>query len=213
MVGLFNVRSIQKLHVIDMLQARRKNEDSLKKSRWMPVVTILYLAALAGIAAMNLWYASLYYDSRLPLLARIFYVSNAVLPLAGLAGADYGVLSGGAFSLCWPFSPGPVPHQPFLHRPGPVDGPDLLPAHFSGEPALLPALFLVYLSFFLCTVMYLSSRLLSAWKDRSPAHKYTGENLFFYGQVLSKLRSASKSMTLISLTLVLSTVLFALSPP
>lgn len=53
--------------------------------------------------------------------------------------------------------------------------------------------------------MYLSSRLLSAWKDRSPAHKYTGENLFFYGQVLSKLRSASKSMTLISLTLVLST--------
>ena len=72
--------------------------------------------------------------------------------------------------------------------------------------------FLVYLSFFLCTVMYLSSRLLSAWKDRSPAHKYTGENLFFYGQVLSKLRSASKSMTLISLTLVLSTVLFALSP-
>ena len=71
-VGLFNVRSIQKLHVIDMLQARRKNEDSLKKSRWMPVVTILYLAALAGIAAMNLWYASLYYDSRLPLLARIF---------------------------------------------------------------------------------------------------------------------------------------------
>lgn len=38
-VGLFNVRSIQKLHVIDMLQARRKNEDSLKKSRWMPVVT------------------------------------------------------------------------------------------------------------------------------------------------------------------------------
>ena len=60
--------------------------------------------------------------------------------------------------------------------------------------------FLVYLSFFLCTVMYLSSRLLSAWKDRSPAHKYTGENLFFYGQVLSKLRSASKSMTLISLT-------------
>ena len=72
--------------------------------------------------------------------------------------------------------------------------------------------FLVYLSFFLCTVMYLSSRLLSAWKDKSPAHKYTGENLFFYGQVLSKLRSASKSMTLISLTLVLSTVLFALSP-
>ena len=127
-VGLFNVRSIQKLHVIDMLQARRKNEDSLKKSRWMPVVTILYLAALAGIAAMNLWYASLYYDSRLPLLARIFYVSNAVLPLAALS-PSVGL------------SPGPAPHQPFLHRPGPVDGPDLLPAHFSGEPALLPALF------------------------------------------------------------------------
>ena len=98
-VGLFNVRSIQKLHVIDMLQARRKNEDSLKKSRWMPVVTILYLAALAGIAAMNLWYAS----------ACLYWPVSSMCPMPyfpwrAWQGADYGVLSGGAFSLCWPFS-------------------------------------------------------------------------------------------------------------
>ncbi|WP_418745197.1 FtsX-like permease family protein [Evtepia gabavorous] len=211
-VGLFNVRSIQKLHVIDMLQARRKNEDSLKKSRWMPVVTILYLAALAGIAAMNLWYASLYYDSRLPLLARIFYVSNAVLPLAGLAGSGLWCFKRRRFLPLLAFLLVQSLISLFFIALAPwMDRTYSLPISQESLRSYL-LFFLVYLSFFLCTVMYLSSRLLSAWKDKSPAHKYTGENLFFYGQVLSKLRSASKSMTLISLTLVLSTVLFALSP-
>ena len=68
------------------------------------------------------------------------------------------------------------------------------------------------LLFLLCGVVWLASSLLAEWKDRSPAHRYQGEALFFFGQIISKLRTTSKTMTLTSITLVLAIFLFAAAP-
>lgn len=43
-----------------------------------------------------------------------------------------------------------------------------------------------------------------AWKAKAPEHRYKGENLFFFGQITSKLNTTSKTMTLICVTLVLA---------
>ena len=71
---------------------------------------------------------------------------------------------------------------------------------------------LVDLIFFICSLIYLASSFIAYWKEKSPEHRYKGENLFFFGQVLSKLNTTSKTMTLISVTLVLAMFLFIAAP-
>lgn len=46
---------------------------------------------------------------------------------------------------------------------------------------------LVDLIFFICALIYLASNFIVVWKEKSPEHRYKGENLFFFGQVISKL--------------------------
>ncbi len=76
--------------------------------------------------------------------------------------------------------------------------------------------FNVYMGFlFWCVVFGVSvffvlfSNYLLVIKERQ---KYKEENLFFFGQLLSKLKSKTLSMTLICLTLALSMVLFFVTP-
>ena len=42
-VGLFNVRTIRKIKIIDMLSADRQNEPNLKKNRFIPAILVIYL--------------------------------------------------------------------------------------------------------------------------------------------------------------------------
>ena len=67
---------------------------------------------------------------------------------------------------------------------------------------------LIDIIYMICYVIYLSGFFIAEQKEKTPACKYKGSNLFFFGQILSKLNSTSKSMTLICLTLVLSAILF-----
>lgn len=213
-VGLWNVRSIQALRPIDMLQAVRRNEVSLKHSRWMPVVTGLYLLALLGMTAENGWLMSLYYSTRYPLIPRLLFWGNLLVPLVGLAGALLWFLRRKA----WGFPRLLV----FLAGQAAANAlcsalvPPLDRVYFLPYPPETMNVFLLFLvidgAFLVCSVIYLSGRLLLAWKERSPSSKYTGERLFFFGQVLSKLTTTSKSMSLICLTLILSTFLFLSAP-
>ena len=68
------------------------------------------------------------------------------------------------------------------------------------------------LLFFICALIYLASSLIVAWKVKSPEHRYKGENLFFFGQIISKLNTTSKTMTLICITLVLAILMFIAAP-
>ena len=54
--------------------------------------------------------------------------------------------------------------------------------------------------------------LLHRFAKQNLRHKYKEENLFFFGQLLSKLKSKTLSMTLICLTLTLSMALFFVTP-
>ena len=71
---------------------------------------------------------------------------------------------------------------------------------------------LVDLIFFICSLIYLASSFIISWKEKSPEHRYKGANLFFFGQITSKLNTTSKTMTLICVTLVLAIFLFIAAP-
>ena len=212
--GMCNVRSIRSMALLDMLQAPRQNEGSLPKSRWMSVVTILYLVALAGMGAMSLWHFTLYYDPRLPLPGRVLYIANFLFPFTGVAGSLVWLLRRSA----WGF----VRFLVFLlvMSGGSALFAALTPSFraayllpISPENLNLYLFFLVLdIVFLICALFYLCSRWIAAWKERTPTHKYTGENLFFFGQILSQLTSTSKSMSLICLTLLLSLFCFLVTP-
>ncbi len=71
---------------------------------------------------------------------------------------------------------------------------------------------LIDLLFFIGALIYLASSFIVIWKERSPEYRYKEENLFFLGQIISKLNTTSKTMTLISITLVLAIFLFIAAP-
>ena len=64
MVGIFNTRTIQKTKIIDMLSAEKENEPELKKSRFIPVVVILFLMFTLWELFSGIQNVRFYYDSR-----------------------------------------------------------------------------------------------------------------------------------------------------
>ena len=56
------------------------------------------------------------------------------------------------------------------------------------------------LIFFIGSFFYLIGRAIAALKEKSMKLRYKGENLFYFGQVLSRLKSTTATLTLISIT-------------
>ena len=86
-IGLFNVRTLRRIKIIDMLAADRINDPQLGKSRYMPVVTVLHsvfllITVLSGISNMRY-----YFDPRFPLPVRVMF---------------YGILHSPALAFVWP---------------------------------------------------------------------------------------------------------------
>lgn len=213
-VGLFNVRTIRKIMIIDMLYADKQNEPHIRKSRYMPVISVLYaiillLAAVTGISQM--YY---YSDPRFPIPVHIMFWGNIIAPAASFFlsvvwcvvhkkwSFNRYVLVAAILSLA---NIGFAASVPVIQKKYMLS---------SGEGTLNEYLMflLVYVIFWICCTIYLASNLLSEWKEGSPEHKYRGTDLFFFGQIISKLHTTSKTMTLICLTLVSAVFLFVAAP-
>ena len=213
-VGLLNVCTIRKIRIIDMLHADRQNDPHIKKSRYMPVISVLYTAFLILAIAEGISHRYFYSNPRFPIPVHIMFLGNIIAPAASfLLGAGWCVmhkrwsfhryiLAAAIFSL---INTGFAASVPVIQSTYMLS---------SGAGTLNSYLMflLVYVIFFICCTIYLASNLLSEWKEKFPKHRYRGTNLFFFGQIISKLNTTSKTMTLICLTLVLSVFLFVAAP-
>ena len=188
-VGLSNTRAIRRTKIIDMLSAGRRNEAPLQKSRWMQGVAGLYLL-LSVLMAVNGGRMLYYYgDSRLPRPVQLMFWANILVPAClpvwtvvwllrrrkgGLPALVLGLTAGALFCSLAAAS------VPVMQR--------RYALAFGGGGVNQALTFLLAdLLFFLCGVVWLASSLLAQWKARSPAHRYRGESLFFFGQMISKL--------------------------
>lgn len=220
-VGLWNVKVLRKLPLVSMLSADRQNESHFRSGKWMPAVTVLYLFLHGMIVNTGVSRLLPYYDSRFPIPARVMMWGTIAAPLFSLTVA---LIYSIAVLVC---------HRKYgqkqFSRLLMLLLVTMLPIVF--YIALVPRykmkyllsigtdtmnLYLLYIigcvGFFICAVIYLASDVIVGWKERTPAHKYKEENLFFYGQILSRLRTAVKTMTLISLTLAFSIGIFMVEP-
>lgn len=214
-VGIGNVREIRKIKIIDMLYADRKNEPAIQKSRYMYVITVLYWILLIAMTATGVSQVYCYYDARFPMPVRVMYWGNIVAPVVSLMTA----------LLYMPLCIRRGRFRRYLVAAAVLAAVNTIFAasvhmlhqtyYLAGEEYTMRR-YLTYIffdvTFMVCCIIYLASNLLSDWKERCPAYKYKNTNLFFFGQIISKLSTTSKTMTLICLTLVLSCFLFVAMP-
>ena len=213
-VGMFNTRTIQKTKIIDMLAADRKNDPELKRGRWIVIAAVLFELFTIWMAVTGVQKIWFYYDSRFALPVKVMFWGNIILPAAALLWSVWwlirrkkygfskwilGLFICSALNACIATSVPALINQYYL----PLG---------AGTINLYLLFALVDLIFFICSLIYLASSFIAYWKEKSPEHRYNGENLFFFGQVLSKLNTTSKTMTLISITLVLAMSLFIAAP-
>lgn len=214
-VGAGNIWEIRRIQIIDMLYADRKNEPAIQKSRYMYVVTALYWILLTAMTATGVSKVYYYYDARFPMPVRVMYWGNIVAPAVSLAaGLIYApvCIRRGRF-------------QRYLAAAAVLSVINTLFAasvhmlhqryYLAGDAGTL-RLYLMYMlfdiAFMVCCIIYLASGLLFCWKAKCPEYQYKNTNLFFFGQIISKLNTTSKTMTLICLTFVLSCFLFVAMP-
>lgn len=214
LVGLFNTHTIRKTKIIDMLMADRENAPDLKRSRWIFVMTILFELFDVWALVVGVTKALFFYDARFAFPVQFMYLANILFPAIAL----------GWFVL-WLFKRKKWNSQKLLcgllvcsvlNAFAAVTVPVLTNHYYLplGNGMLRQYLLfaLIDLIFFICALIYLASSFIVSWKNKSPEHKYKDENLFFLGQVISKLKITSKTMTLVSITLVLAIFLFIAAP-
>lgn len=213
-VGLSNVRTIRKIKIIDMLYADKQNEPHLKKSRFVPLISALYSLTLLWMLGIGIVKYHFYFEPRFGLPVYVLYWGNIITPAIALAWWLIGIVQHkkygwnmflvgqclfASLNTCF------AAMIPYMQSNFYLS--------FGAETVNQYLIFILFdLMFLICGVIYLSSSLLIAWKEKSLKHKYHGQNLFFFGQVISKLQTTSKTMTLICLTLVLSIFLFIAAP-
>ena len=213
-VGMFNTRTIQKTKIITMLSAEKENEPKLGTSRWIFVMAIIFELFTVWALITGVIKALFFYDSRFPIPVQLMYFGNILFPAVTLG-----------WSLLWLFQRKKWDVQKLLcgllacsvfNTFAAVSVPALTNQYYLplGNGMLRQYLLyaLVDLLFFIGALIYLASSFIVIWKEKSPEHRYKEENLFFFGQITSKLKTTSKTMTLICITLVLAIFLFIVAP-
>ena len=216
-VGMFNLHTIRKIKIIDMLLADKENEPSLKKSRQMPVVVVLFEVMVLWMFFTGIQKMYFYFDSRFAAPVHVMFWGNILFPAVTLLWpVVWRVVCGGRkggfptlvfglliCSVCCAFMTAVVPVMQNRYH---------LTLGGAGALDQYMTFVLADLLFFICAVIYLANRFLTAWKERSPEHRYRGQNLFFWGQITTKLSTTNKTMTLICITLVLAVFLSMAAP-
>ena len=214
LVGIGNVRILNKSRIIELMTANQQNEKPLHKSRWMPMICIFYGILLLWMLEVGVVKYHFYFDARHPLPVKLMYWGNIILPaltlLWGITGAFLrrkigfskylcGLLAGVIMTAIPTFSIAKLENTYFLG----FDAPTLNQYLMFGIADIL---------FIISTVIYLSNAALLSWKEANVSRKYHNTNLFLFGQLFSKLATNTKTMTIICVTLTFSICLFVVAP-
>lgn len=226
LVGLANARSIGKIEVIDMLRAGRENEQILSADKWIAgwtataAIVALYMALSAGTGVGKLLTGTEpllhHYDPRYPLAVKNMMWGNLIAPAVFFCGALWylfmrfvkkspaGRLLGLLVALA-------IPVIGFAMSTTVVANKYFVPLPTGTTNAYL-VFGMVFLFFAICGFFYFISDALAAVKNSSSRVRYKKDNLFLLGQVCSKLKSTSKTMSIVCITLAASILLMAMAP-
>ncbi|MEI3260352.1 MAG: ABC transporter permease [Faecalimonas umbilicata] len=213
-VGLFQIRTIRKIKIIDMLHADRKNEAFSTTHKWVEKVLKVNFILFFLMGIYSIRTLTYYLTDEFQTAIQIWVLISIVIPfvMVGLGIAEKKIQKS-------------CSHVKYLLMVGLVGFAETITVSLLPVWKMYFALpmdkgaFNLYLAFIIWCLIFLVSVFfvvfsdgLLVLKNRSLRVKYKEENLFFFGQILSKLGLNTLSMTLICLTLTLSISLFLLTP-
>lgn len=214
LVGLFNTHTIRKTKIIDMLVADRANDPSLQKSRFIVIMVILFEIFAVWMCVTGIQKVWFYYDSRFAMPVQLMFWGNIIFPAVTLIWSAWWLIR--RKKLGFPKLIFGLLVCAVLNALTTASVPSLMNQYSlplgTGTVNQYLLFVLVDLIFFICALIYLASSFIVAWKEKSPEHRYKGENLFFFGQITSKLNTTSKTMAIICITLVLAIFMFVAAP-
>lgn len=212
--GLFQVQAIRKVKIIDMLHADRENEVIAGADQWMGRIVALNLILHLGIGLYGVRTLTYYLAPQFAAVIKVWSIGCIAAPFLLLTVSFLWRLFGRKKTL-----------SQYLRITGVMSILEILligllpvfKSRFSlpmdtGAYNLYIAYLLWCVVFIVSAFFFLFSKWMAALKARSVKLRYQGETLFFFGQVLSKFNSNTRSMTLICLTLTISISLFLLAP-
>ena len=214
LVGVGNVRILNKSRIIELMTANRQNEKPLHKSRWMPMICIFYGIMLLWMLEVGAVKYHFYFDPRHPLPVKLMYWGNVLFPaltlLWAIAGAVLHRKIGFSRYLCGLLAGAVLTAIPIFSIA------ELEKAYFLGFDAPTLNQYLLFgvadILFIISAVIYLSNAALLYWKESKVSRKYHNTSLFLFGQLSSKLATNTKTMTIICVTLTFSICLFVIAP-
>ena len=214
LVGVGNVRILNKSRIIELMTANRQNEKPLHKSRWMPMICIFYGIMLLWMLEVGAVKYHFYFDPRHPLPVKLMYWGNVLFPaltlLWAIAGAVLHRKIGFSRYLCGLLAGAVLTAIPIFSIA------ELEKAYFLGFDAPTLNQYLLFgvadILFIISAVIYLSNAALLYWKESKVSCKYHNTSLFLFGQLSSKLATNTKTMTIICVTLTFSICLFVIAP-
>ena len=203
LVGVGNVRILNKSRIIELMTANRQNEKPLHKSRWMPMICIIYGIMLLWMLEVGAVKYHFYFDPRHPLPVKLMYWGNVLFPaltlLWAIAGAVLHRKIGFSRYLCGLLAGAVLTAIPIFSIA------ELEKAYFLGFDAPTLNQYLLFgvadILFIISAVIYLSNAALLYWKESKVSRKYHNTSLFLFGQLSSKLATNTKTMTIICVTL------------
>ena len=174
LVGVGNVRILNKSRIIELMTANRQNEKPLHKSRWMPMICIFYGILLLWMLEVGTVKYHFYFDSRHPLPVKLMYWGNVLFPaltlLWAIAGAVLHRKIGFSRYLCGLLAGAVLTAIPIFSIA------ELEKAYFLGFDAPTLNQYLLFgvadILFIISAVMYLSNAALLYWKESKVSRKY-----------------------------------------
>lgn len=211
--GLFQVKAIRKVKIIDMLRAERENEDNVTTNKSGKIIIINLFVQLA-MGAYGIRTLTYYFTSQFSATIQFWCFGCIAIPWIVLLASilcrfldkrksisKYFCVTGiiGVIEILF------IGLLPIFKTKYalPMD---------TGAYNIYIAFLIWCVAFVVSAFFFLFSRWLTLLKTNSVKLRYREENLFFFGQVLSKLKANTNAMTMICLTLTVSIALFLLTP-
>ncbi|MGL4736258.1 MAG: FtsX-like permease family protein, partial [Cellulosilyticaceae bacterium] len=201
LIGLSNGYTLSKRKVVEMLGANQEHEAGLSESRFVPICTVCFVVLMCYMTRHGYLKAQMHFkfDNRHPLLVQMMFYGNIFLPLSGV------LISGWYLLKKWR---GQLVFVNYLKRLMVIivlmsvcylSVPIMRTVYsitFDSSEVLTYMQFLVISMIYLIIAFYyLCGSLFAQRKENSLAYRYHEENLFFCGQIMSRLQTSSKTMS------------------
>jgi len=195
-----------------MLQAEKINED-YKNDKWIYALTIIFFIVMMFMAIFDIDDFLKYYDIRYPLIIKFMFWGNIICPIINLSLEFVWFLARHKLKFLHLLKILVITEIPLILVLASV--PLLQSKYYFalGDVDKYIVFLICNLIFLIFLIFYIFSHILMEIRKKSIKFTYSGENLFFLGQIITKLRTTTKSLSLICITIVLSINIFLMVPP